>query len=53
MTARYQRKRKRRKGSSWFAMLKQALMDDEAERAPPDLDEDQILEWADAFFAHR
>ena len=52
LAGRSQRKRKRRKGlSSWFAMLKQALRDDEAERAPPDLDEDQILKWADAFFA--
>jgi hypothetical protein len=39
-------------GKGWFGLLRAAVLEDEAARgAPPDLDESEILGWADAFFA--
>ncbi len=36
----------------WFGVLRAALAEDEAARGvPPDLDENEVLCWADAFFA--
>ena len=40
------------RGRRWFGVLRAALADDEEARgAPPDLDEHDVLRWADAFFA--
>jgi hypothetical protein len=48
-------RRKRRRGrfnsGAWHGILRAAVRADEAERGePPDLDEDDVLAWADAFF---
>ena len=42
-----------KRGQRWFGVLRAALAEDEAARGvPPDLDENEVLRWADAFFAH-
>jgi hypothetical protein len=49
---RVKRKRERRRLSSWFPFLKSAAeADQEARGQLPDLSEDEVLDWADAFFA--
>jgi len=47
------RKKRRRKAKSyWFAMLKAAVAADREERGElPDLTDEEVLGWADAFFA--
>jgi len=53
MSKRLKRRRKRRAGY-WWGLLTQAVAADREERGePPDLSEDEILGWADAFFASR
>jgi len=51
MSMRLKRRRKLRAGY-WYGLLQQAVAADRQERGePPDLSEDEILGWADAFFA--
>ena len=50
--ARVKQKREPRRRSSWFAFLKSAAeADREARGQLPDLSEDEIIDWADAYFA--
>jgi len=46
------KKRRRRAKSAWFGMLRAEVADDREERGElPDLNDEEILGWADAFFA--
>jgi len=46
------KRRRTPRGGYWYGLLNQAVAADRLERGePPDLSEDEILGWADAFFA--
>ena len=45
------RRKRRRQTGYWFSTLKAAVQADREQRQVPDLGEDQVLDWADAFFA--